>query len=263
MILESLIKDERKITFDCAKATMRRGSKIEIADEYWKSKEIQNAIKMGLVAIVGPEPILPQEPMGIAPEKKIRFRNNHPTKLCFECIRDYVESGKIVWIPGSKIDEPEIRNAIFAGWLTNEDNPEATPQPTRGPAIQLEELTIDDIINDIPKETAKSEAAEILSSMMNFPSPKPQPLPEGVPLKRPVKNAESPIKAKKIASAGESDDDSGGEDLFKPSEVIVPKKPMAKRPFVKPEIIKEESVASQDDDFDFTDIFSNNQPKKK
>lgn len=263
MIIESLIQDASKLTFDCAKATLEKGSKIQIDDIHWKALEVQNAIAAGLCILVGPPPILPEE-RKLEPEHKVRFRNQYITKLCFECVKDYADPGMIVHIPVSKLEEPEIRNAISAGWLTNEDNPELTPPRSRTAPVQLMELDSSDILD------TESSAA--------FQAGKPakeQPLPEGVPTKRPSqkKVANSQIKAKKIGSAHEEDD---GGDLYKESQVIMPKQPSGSKkqaPKAAPLIVDDEPQPGEepepaedtiaDDDFDFTNVFTKNQPKKK
>jgi hypothetical protein len=246
MILESLINDGRKVTIDCAKATLSKGSRITIDDIHWDSAEVQGAIKLGFVAIVGDPPVLPEKQALLA-DKKIRYRNNYSSKLCFECIKDYADPGKIIHIPTSKITEREVRNAILAGWLVNVDNPSETPPPSYGTPLVLEELTIGDIM--------PSELDSDLSKIMQTPRKPAEELPEGVPAQRPVvkKQTAGPIKAKKVASSGENDgDEVSVGDLFSPSEVHVPKlKPAKKREAPKPLLVEEDAG----DDFNI-DIFS-------
>ena len=171
MILESKITDASKLALDCAKATMEKGSKIDIEDIHYKSPEVQDAIKLGLISVVGQPPVFPEEPLGFEPEKLIRFRNNYSTKLCFECIKDYADPGMFVRIPVCKIDEPEIRNAINAGWLINEDNPEQNPVIHSGTPVHLDELKASDIITGVD-----SDLAQDLAQVLNKPTAE-QPLP--------------------------------------------------------------------------------------
>lgn len=264
MIIESLIKDESKVTFDCAKATIQRGSRIDIEDKYYAEKEIQNAIKLNLCVLVGPPPVLPEAAPKAEKPKTIRFRNNFDSKLCFECIKDYADPGMLVHIPVTMLDEPEVRNAIAAGWLLNEDNPELNPVIYAGAPMQLEELTANDVID--------VETADLVRSL---PAAKPQPLPEGVPATRPKpKQAQSQIKAKRISTGGDGDDDneSSSSDLYKESKVIVPKANSSRRgPKAAPMMVEdtdkpEETVEGEtnpDADFDFSNVFSARQPKKK
>lgn len=248
MIIESLIQDASRVTFDCAKATIQRGSRIEIEDKFYKEKEIQNAIKLGLCALVGEPPILVVEKGPNAPEKSVRFRNNFNSKLCFECIKDYADPGMIVHIPVSKLDEPEVRNAIAAGWILNEDNPELNPTIYAGAPLQLEELTANDIL-----DTRITPAAA--------------DLPAGVPAARPRPKAQSQIKAKRVSSTGEVDEESDSSDLYRESKVIEPKSPSKRRevPKAAPLIVDdvEDAEPNPDADFDFSNVFSARQPKKK
>jgi len=259
MILLSKITDASKVTFDCAKATIERNGRIEIDDIHWKSPEVQGALKLGLIELEGQPPIMPEEPLGLAPEHLIRFRNNFGTKLCFECVKDYADPGMIIRIPVSLVDNPEVRNAIMAGMLINEDNPEENPQIYQGPPMHLEELRSSDIISGVD-----SDLAADLAQVLNRPASRNQELPEGVPATRPVKKPAptNQIKAKKIYSTGESEgDDDGAGELYRPSEVRMPKAPALKRPVSQLPRIEPMNVEDgPQDDFDFTDIFSS---KKK
>lgn len=257
MILKSLIKDESKVSFDCAKATIGRGDVITIDDCYYRSTEIQNAIKLGFCQIEGQIPIFPEEPLNLNREQKIKFRNNFNTKLCFECIKDYAEPGAFIYVPVEKIDTLEIRNAIVSGWLVNEDNPEMNPTQYNTGSVHLEELKVSDLIIDTRSSmgTVDGETLNDLAGVMSKPRVD-APLPAGVPATRPArksaKKAEAaPIKAKAISRSDESDgmDDSGGSDLYKPTELHMPKAPKTAKP------VKEAlSEAEVDDVLD--DIFS-------
>lgn len=255
MILESLIQDESKLTLDCAKATLHKGSRIDIPDIHWNSKEVQGAINAGLVVLRGEPPILPEEPKKDTKEATTRFRNNFTTKLTFECIKNYADPHEIVHVPNSKIDEKEIRNAIAAGWLVNVDHPELTPERTMGPCVYLEELTTKDIVDGILNTDVGADIGSVMTKPMVD-----KPLPADVPAERPNKKAQSQIKAKRIGK-GEIDEEGGGDDLYKPSEVIVPKTPGTKRPAPRAMPLMVEDTETEDksgeDDFDFTDIFSN------
>lgn len=256
MILESKIKDASKVTFDCAKATIERGSRIEIDDVYWKNPEIQNAIKIGFCAIVGEPPILPEDTTGVSAEAVVRFRNNFSTKLCFECIKDYADPGMFIRVPVSLIDNAEIRNAIMAGWLINEDNPAANPDLYKGPPMHLEELRVSDIVDGVDSDLA-GDLAKIMSQPV-----KQQALPEGIPVTRPTKKAQSQIKAKRVGAVGDSDyEDSSADELYKPSEVRLPKSKTQTKRTVEQAAPSPSTEVSGDDDFDFTDIFSNKKKK--
>ena len=115
-----------KLTFDCAKATLESGT-IEMDDVHFGNAEIQGALRMGMIEIVGQMPGLPAEtPKGeLKQEEQIKFRNTYTFKLAFDCIKKYVAPGETIMIPISKIDDAEISNAISSGWLLDEDNPAA------------------------------------------------------------------------------------------------------------------------------------------
>jgi hypothetical protein len=164
MILKALFQDESKVTFDCAKATMSKGSIIDISDAHWKQPEIQNAIKMGLIELIGPEPILPGEALGMAPEQEIKFRNVYDSKLCFDCMKSYVDPGKVISISVSKIDMVEVRNAISYGWLVNvETENDNIPHKGLTAPVLLEELTAKDILPPTGnKQNEEKQAKELL-----------------------------------------------------------------------------------------------------
>jgi len=244
---------------------MGRGSRIEIEDRFWKEPEIQGALKLGIVSIVGNPPVFPEEALNLAPKQLIAFRNVYSTKLCFECIKDYADPGRLLYVPVERLEETEIRNAILNGWLINEDNPESNPVQRRGPPVNLEELTTSDLID--------SDTADDLASILTqSPAQKAEPLPENVPASRPVKKqAASPIKAKAISRSGDGEGEEVElDDLYRPSEVRVPKQPSRRRntdqaPSAKAPLpkLKQDTESFGDDDFDLTEIFTSKQPKGK
>ena len=196
MIIRSKIEDASKLTLDCAKATLTKGSKVEIDDRHWAAKEVQDAIKLNMIELVGEPPVLPEEPAQQA-EKMVRLRNVHGSKITLECIKDYGNPGEIILVPTSKMNELEVRNAISWGMLINEDAPAPIHAAKGTIPLNLEELTTKDILTGTE-----------------------------VPLARPKLKAEGAIKAKKIGSvsAAEESDDSEPQDdgMFKPSEVLIP-----------------------------------------
>jgi hypothetical protein len=228
MILESLITDGSKLTLDCAKATLSKGSKIEIPDEFYSKSEVQNAIKMGLIRIVGSPPIVAAAALA-QDENRRKFRSAWGSKLTFECLKDYVDPGGFINIPESKLTNSEVQNAIAWGMLVDP----AAPKVERR---SLHKAEIDEI-----KVDAKAAS----------------------PRARPAPAAKSPVKAKKISksddiSDADSDDDGG---LYKESTVIVPKaeQPLAAKDTGKPAPDSDKKAETKSR-FDFLDIFEEESP---
>jgi hypothetical protein len=256
VIIQSLIQDESTLTLDCAKAKLIRGSRIEIADIHWASKEVQGAVSLGLVEIVGQIPSIPEKPKKLEPEKTVRFRNAYKYKLAFECIKGSVGPDELISIPVSKLEEEEVRNAISAGWLFDEDNPAANWSPVWGPPALVEEVTVteesvmepkaglrwDNLDSgNMEKEAAKEPVAAL---------PPKYRQADAVPATRPKPKA-GPIKAKPITSVADRDD-GGVADLYSDSKIIVPENapPRRSRP-----IPMDVEADDSDSDSDFSDIF--------
>jgi len=145
MVLESLIQDDRKLTLDCCHATITKNTKaVEIPDEMFRMPEVQGAIKLGLVKLVGDEPVVKAPPAAVMiPEKKLK--NVTGSKISLDCIKGLAMPGCYISVPANKIDEYEVQNAIQSGWLVDEDNPlPQKPIPTTK-HIPLEELTAADV----------------------------------------------------------------------------------------------------------------------
>lgn len=141
MLLESLIKDEQRVTFDCCKATVIRGVTVEIADIHYSAAEIRNAIKLGLVRLVGPEPVSQQSMTALV--RKIKLRNRTPHLLTLECIKGSVASGSFVDIPENLMNEREIQNALAWNMLEDVENPR--PVMEAGDPLSLDEISVGDI----------------------------------------------------------------------------------------------------------------------
>lgn len=225
MIIRSLIQDESKVTLDCAKATLQKGSVISIDDKHWRSAEVQGAISCGFAELVGAPPCLPEDPAKGGPERKMKYKNVYHYKLAFECVKNYVEPGELIEIPLSKLDEVEIRNAIGSGWLLDIENPNSFVRQERTAPVELEELSVSDILND--QEDVKAVAAVAAVSAVKMPAPpmnRPAPKTASVPMSRP-KPAPKPgvQKAKRISSSGDREEDEVSDDeLYRPSEIRLP-----------------------------------------
>jgi hypothetical protein len=143
VILESLIEDDRLITLDCAKATIRKGETIEIADEYYYDAEVQNAIKLGFVKLVGDPPPPPPEK---DPEKKgvVELTNVSRTRLAFDCIQGSVGAGETIEVPIPMLVHKEIANALDWGYLENPDEPRAKQPGTSPDPVKFDEISIDE-----------------------------------------------------------------------------------------------------------------------
>jgi hypothetical protein len=171
MILKSEIKDASTLSINCAKARVGKGDTVEIADEFWREREVQDAIRLGFVSLVGNPPTLPEKTKKAeVQERKLRFANRTSSKIAFECVVgknddggdkkwiDYVAPGDVVHVPESAMADPQIQNAI--GWKMIEpldghrDLPkeESSPQATVPEPARLEELTKNDILEDLVPE---------------------------------------------------------------------------------------------------------------
>jgi hypothetical protein len=156
MVLESLIKDDQKVTFDCCKATITKGGMVEIPDIHYSHAEIRGAIKLGLVRLVGPEPAVVQSSMHLI--KKIKLRNRSPHLLTFECVKGSVVSGACIDIPETLMNEREIQNALAWNMLEDAENPK--PIAPAGDPISLDEITVGDVelaTQAIPTSSAPQE----------------------------------------------------------------------------------------------------------
>ena len=219
MILESQIGDDRVLTLDCAKATLRKGSRVEIPDDCFGKAEVQNAIRMGLIRLIG----TPPAGVSLFDEPKHRFRNAHGTRLTFECIKGTVDPGKTLAIPESKVNEREVQNAIAWGYLLDLDGGLAGTPVGNQPPVVIDEVRITEGTKDSPSvksvQVQRPNALEDRFLMIDAPVKKEVPAAqeaETVPIRRPVKTS-GKMKAKPITSRHEVSDSS--DDLFRPTQV--------------------------------------------
>ena len=230
MIVESLIKDESKLTLDCAKATLHKGSKVEIEDALYWGPEIQGALKLEMIRIIGkiPDP-LPEAPAK-AEEKKIKYRNMHATKICFECVKDYADPGNFINIPESKVQEREVQNAIAWGMIERVDGPKDAVKTRQTIPVEIDEFTATDaqdgeaksILNDLPPVEEKPLPAEeqaIVAARSKKTAKKTE--------KKESKKAE--FKPKAISSNADSESDDSGSELYSETKVVDPATPKTKK----------------------------------
>jgi len=206
MILQSLIQDESKLSLDCARATVKKGMIIELPDNLYTNKEVQTAIKIGMLRLVGDPPkVAPEEKANPAEEKKIKLRCNPRVqgRIAFDCIKDGVSAGQILWVPQSKMYHPEIQNALSSGIL---EDPSGDIQPNRPihQPVAIEEVRV-----------TEEEARTIVP-----PQRTPNPRRATRPAQRTASRTARPIRR-----AGGGSEDDGGRDMEiigGESEVIVP-----------------------------------------
>lgn len=206
MILESLIKDDSMLTLDCAKARIKKGDTVEIDDQHWHDPEIQGALKLKMVRVVGKKPNVPplvdQKDDDPKQEKTKTFVSAAGNRMAFECKtkykdpntgeplrwKEWVDPGNPIHVPLSAVEDKQIQNAL--GWELLVD-PEAkkkkSPKAKKGKSVVLEEAKV----------------------------------APGKSTRRKKSKAKSPVKAKKISSVADSDSDIDSE-LFEPSTLHEP-----------------------------------------
>jgi hypothetical protein len=154
MILQSLITDARRISFDCCKKTMAKNDSLELPDSLYQNAEIQGAIKLGFVKLVGNTPIA-YEAATIVRLKEKRIKNISTLKIGLDCIKGTVMPGQTVTITEDKFVSLEVQNALSMGVLMDLDNPTQLVDQLGPfePAV-LNELTNADIKATPAKKTA-------------------------------------------------------------------------------------------------------------
>lgn len=231
MILESLIEDESMLTLDCAKARISKGQKVEIKDKHWHSPEVQGAIALGVVRLVGeaPDVAKPEESKpDPESEPKKKFVSRSETRMAFECDtkfkddqtgdpvkwKDYVDKGGILWVPESAVEDRQIQNALGWGLLVDPDaKPGREADKGDGIPVDLQEATVNE--SDTPSRRRRA---------------------------RPKAGAKSAIKAKPISSAADADQGGDDDEMFRPSSVIDTQAPSPRGP-------APQAPTQSDDDF--------------
>jgi hypothetical protein len=220
MILESLIQNEMRVCLDCAKATLVKGSRITIPDDFYQHKDVQGAIAAGFAKLVG-EP--PAAYANKPKEKTKKLRNIYKSKIAFECIKGTVEPGMLIEIPESAMNFKEIQNALAWNMLAD---PEAPP-----------------VIADV----AASKAATIEEVKLAAPGKQAQ-----------GKKSKKAKAINRVADAEEAEEKDEDIALYKESKVIDPSSAKNNKIFEAPpkkEEKKEEKKAGSPDRFDFLSIF--------
>lgn len=178
MTLESLITDEQKVTFDCCKATITKGKFIEVPDVFYDAGEIQGAIKLGLVRLVGPAPVTVAAALGPV-VRKIKLRNRLGSPIALDCVKGHVPAGGTIEIPENLMHEREIQNAISWNMLEDVDNPKPTAEAGL-PAV-VEEISVGDvdlnvstqIIETRPRQAEKPEPKRAVRQAARKPAVRP------------------------------------------------------------------------------------------
>lgn len=160
MKLESMIQNESCITLDCVKARIAKGTVIEIDDKHWSNPEVQGAIKLGFVRLIGKEPTVVSEAAANEDprnEPKKTFVSTAGTRMAFECAtkykdpangtsikwKDYVDPGKELYVPLSAVSDKQIQNALAWGMLKDPDAKVAQPKKAvRKSSAKIEETKI-------------------------------------------------------------------------------------------------------------------------
>lgn len=164
VILESLIRDDTILTLDCARATIRQGVRVEIADEFYFEIEVQSAIKLGFIRLVGEPPVMENK----APADALKtFKNVHDTRIAFDCIKGSVGPGEFIKIPESVLEDPEIVRALGYGMLIDPEETAKKPV-TAGAPVNIDEVSMLEDEEDAPEKVDLSEVniSEAATSMI-------------------------------------------------------------------------------------------------
>lgn len=144
MLLKSLITNDSKMTIhiDDEKkgfrytGTIAKGSEIEVPDEAYWYREVQDAIKLGFAELIGEAPPLP--PAAEQAQFKT-LKNIKPFKVTLDFIKNYAEpNGGCVEVPIELMGHAEVRSALKLGWLIDESAP---PVPVKEPAAEEKATT--------------------------------------------------------------------------------------------------------------------------
>jgi len=269
MIVKSLIEDDSKLTLDCAKATLHKDSKVEIEDVFYWNPEVQGAMKLGMIEVVGKPPPKPKDTDDTPEEKKIKYRNVHDSKICFECIKDYADPGQFIHIPESKIStEREIQNAIAWGMIERADG-KNTPQAPKASrqAVKIDEFDADDakdelagLVKEPLPEVELSEADKKIAKSRS----KKTKAKKKAKSKAKKDAKKSDFKPKAISSSGVED---GGDDLYSETKVVDPSaEPKKKDEPLPVDAVEEDPVTGmprKSKSFGFMDVFEGAQIGKK
>jgi len=227
MILESLIQNEMRVCLDCAKATLVKGSKITIADEFYQHRDVQGAIKAGFCKVLGdPPPAFAQIPS----EKKIKLKNIWKSKIALDCVKGTVEPGCLIEIPESAMSFKEIQNALAWNMLCD---PSAPPKivDMASKAVTIEEVKMSSPSAQVAATTKKGEKA----------------------------GKKKKAKAiSRVADPEEAEEKDENIALYKESKVIDPSAEKAKKMLEPP---KAQPKAEEPDRFDFLSIFGEDDKK--
>lgn len=148
MILKSLIKDDSKLTFECLRTTLLKGSAIKVPDHLLSHGEIQGAIRAGFVELVDENADKKEQSKFI---KTARCTNTYSNSLSFEKLRISVMPQSTFEIPCYQLEDAELINAIKNGWIKVEEvekslerkQEEPKKEPEKKIVTIVEEILVD------------------------------------------------------------------------------------------------------------------------
>lgn len=225
MILNSLITDDSRLTLDCAKATILKGNKIDIPDDLYYHTEVQEALSLGIIELVGD---VPEPPPGFsAPAETKSYKNNTKTRLTFDCIKASVGPEEVIDIPADMLEAYEIDNAISNDMLVPEAKEDAgnvgedTEEPAEEEAEEeapdpetdepdgmlFEEVTVEEV--EKPKSKKKAKKSSKKKSKKSSPE-------------KSKDETHKAVKAKGIKrSTGSSEDEGNIIDTSSPDDIVL------------------------------------------
>lgn len=277
MILKSLITDDSRLTLDCAKATVTKGSEVDLPDDLYYHPEVQGALKLKIVELVGN---VPEPPPGIsAPAETKSYRNTTETRLTFDCIKASAGPEEVIDIPEDMLDAYEIDNAISNGMLvpeTKEDTgiaedteePAEKAAPDESDGMLFEEVTVEETEKREPKKKPKKKAKKSSKKKAKKSTSKKSEdeKPKAIKAKGIKRSADSSDDEGEIIDTSSPDDivldtstSADGDDFYSESpkyedapEKKVPAK--SQKPKAKDETPPAEK-SKEEGDWDFLDIF--------
>lgn len=155
MIIESLIKDDVTVSFDCCKTAIKKGGTITVSDEFYYDREIQGAQKQGLIRITSKAPakFLADEK---TVEKRIRLQNLTKSIVSLDCIKTSILPEESIEASETVLKDKEVSTAISSKLIKNMGYINAKKIESKAP-IAIAEKEVEQSEFDWPAEPQKTK----------------------------------------------------------------------------------------------------------